>query len=453
MNLYSFLLILYFIFFVALAIRNLKWATYFIIFALPSYLIRFSLFYLPMTLLEMMVITLFIVAFIKTLKYKGIRSLKQIILNNKLQVINYKYLSILVGFFLLSATMATLVSPNLRAAAGIWKAYFIEPVLFLLVFVGVIKKDDFKNIFIIFSVNVLFLSLVAVYQKITGNFINNSFWAAQATRRVTGVFEYPNALALYLAPIIIMLVGYIIKLLKELNYKKFKEENKNYKQVLFIIYYCLVVVFGFLAIVFTRSKGALFGVVSGLVFYLVFYKKMRKYFVIILLLVFFLGFYGLQVGQINLKGASTVTGGDSISVRLDMWHETWQMLKKHFLMGAGLAGYQNAMQAYHHKHYIEIYLYPHNIILNFWSELGLVGLLSFLLIVSWFYFTGFVGLSYKYKQEDYGLILMAGMTTLLIHGLVDVPYFKNDLSILWWVLIALMLILYNKKTRTQEGLY
>jgi hypothetical protein len=27
---------------------------------------------------------------------------------------------------------------------------------------------------------------------------------------------------------------------------------------------------------------------------------------------------------------------------------------------------------------------------------------------------------------------------LLIHGLVDVPYFKNDLSLLFWLIVALI---------------
>jgi hypothetical protein len=33
---------------------------------------------------------------------------------------------------------------------------------------------------------------------------------------------------------------------------------------------------------------------------------------------------------------------------------------------------------------------------------------------------------------------------ILVHGLVDVPYFKNDLAVLFWMLIALT-------TRIDEG--
>ena len=69
-----------------------------------------------------------------------------------------------------------------------------------------------------------------------------------------------------------------------------------------------------------------------------------------------------------------------------MFQETLQMLEDHPIWGGGLANYQNAIQPYHHpSHVYEIYLYPHHFVLNFWTELGLLGMLSvFLLIVKYF---------------------------------------------------------------------
>ena len=32
------------------------------------------------------------------------------------------------------------------------------------------------------------------------------------------------------------------------------------------------------------------------------------------------------------------------------------------------------------------------------------------------------------------------MVVLLVHGLVDTPYFKNDLSVLFWLIIGLGII-------------
>jgi O-antigen ligase len=127
-----------------------------------------------------------------------------------------------------------------------------------------------------------------------------------------------------------------------------------------------------------------------------------------------------------------------------MWGETWQMLKDRPILGAGLAGYQQVVEPYHDKEYIEIYLYPHNVILNFWSEVGILGLLAFLGIVIWFYNKGFK------IRDNLSAMLMAGMLVILVHGLVDVPYFKNDLAILFWILVGGMAILNTAEIREIE---
>ena len=268
---YNVLLSTYFILFAALSCLRLNWAVYLIIFALPGYLIRFQIFGIPMTLLESMILILFLALAIKKSGNLEIRKLKQIIINHKLY-----YFIIL---FLSAATVSVFVSPDPRAALGIWKAYFIEPILFLLVFVSVIDKYKLKNVFLAFSSSAFLLSLIAIYQKITGNLISNSFWAAEATRRVTSVFEYPNALALYLPPIIILIIGFGIAQIK-------KVKNWNFNNYLFIIYHLLFVGIVVASTIFTKSKGAIIAILAGLIFYAIFYKNYRKYFISLLTIIF-----------------------------------------------------------------------------------------------------------------------------------------------------------------------
>ena len=430
---YNVLLSTYFILFAALSCLRLNWAVYLIIFALPGYLIRFQIFGIPMTLLESMILILFLALAIKKSGNLEIRKLKQIIINHKLY-----YFIIL---FLSAATVSVFVSPDPRAALGIWKAYFIEPILFLLVFVSVIDKYKLKNIFLAFSSSAFLLSLIAIYQKITGNLISNSFWAAEATRRVTSVFEYPNALALYLPPIIILIIGFGIAQIK-------KVKNWNFNNYLFIIYHLLFVGIVVASTIFTKSKGAIIAILAGLIFYAIFYKNYHKYFISLLTIIFIsLYLYIFIFGLPDLRGVATVDGGDSITTRINMWQETWAMLKDRPIFGAGLAGYQTIIAPYHQKNYIEIFLYPHNIFLTFWSEIGLLGLVVFLLIIAWFYKIGF-NKNLLVAHYPLPIVLMASMTTLLIHGLVDTPYFKNDLSVLFWLLIGSIIIL-NKKMATK----
>ena len=88
----------------------------------------------------------------------------------------------------------------------------------------------------------------------------------------------------------------------------------------------------------------------------------------------------------------------------------------------------------------EIYMYPHNIFLNFWSELGIFGALLFSWIIAKFLWqSGYFLIKEKDHLERYFVLgLAASMIALVVHGLVDVPYFKNDLAALFWVIIALL---------------
>jgi O-antigen ligase len=417
--------------------RNLKTGIFWLILTLPAYLIRFEIFNLPSTLLELNILILFAVFFIK--------HVKQIKLIEIFKTHNLFLVSCFL--FLVASIISIFISPNFISALGLWRAYFLEPILFLIVFVSVIKKSDFEIIFKILSWQILILSLFAIYQKFTGAFISNPFWAEEATRRVTSIFPYPNALALYLAPIIILLIGYLIKRftiqdLRFTNIKKLKFEFWNFL-------YLVSCILSLVAIYFTKSKGALIAILAGIIFYAFFYKGYRKIFTGILIIVILLSCYLIVSGKLNIFGDKTVEGGDSVSTRLEMWNETWQMLKTKPIFGAGLAGYQTAVAPFHVKDYIEIYLYPHNIILNFWTEIGLIGLLAFLGIIFWFFKQGFVlchpELGSGSRGKQINIILMSSMIVLLIHGLVDVPYFKNDLAILFWLIIGMMIIINNEK--------
>ena len=112
-------------------------------------------------------------------------------------------------------------------------------------------------------------------------------------------------------------------------------------------------------------------------------------------------------------------------------------MRQNWLLGAGLAGYQTALQPYHQNAFIEIFLYPHNIFLNFWSELGLAGMLAFMSFLAYL-----LTRLWRQKNPD-GLVqgLLLAFVALFIHGLVDVPYFRNDLSLLFFLLAAVSLSL------------
>ena len=79
----------------------------------------------------------------------------------------------------------------------------------------------------------------------------------------------------------------------------------------------------------------------------------------------------------------------------------------------------------------------YNLFLNFWTEIGLIGLSLFLL------FLVYIVCSLRNLFLEKNILawpLSLAWSTWFIHGLVDVPYFKNDLSILFFIFLALTLI-------------
>jgi len=155
-------------------------------------------------------------------------------------------------------------------------------------------------------------------------------------------------------------------------------------------------------------------------------------------------------------------------IRRQQWAETRKMLAGgRIITGAGLANYQMAVAPYHQEGIfvrdyndsdfqrkvvfnadyrrrvwqpLEIYLYPHNIFLNFWSELGLAGMLLFLWIIVKYFIISLKSVKSIKSERERALILglACAMIVIVVHGLVDAPYFKNDLAVLFWVLVGMM---------------
>ena len=442
---YGILISVFLILFAYFSWRNLLLATTFIVAFLPTYLIRFDVGPIPFTLLEGMILVLFGVWGMKTViadlslraqrseakQSPEVRGLLRRSLQSLLAMTPWNWL---IFLWLIVATVSIFISPNLHGAAGAWKAYFIEPILFLMVFLSVIKtKKDLKLIFYALGFSAIYISFFAIYQKFTGFAIPYP-WQEEAVRRVTSFYRFPNAVGLYLAPIVVLYAGLLFNKIQNTKYQILAT-----KSVFSIWYLVSGICLSLLAIIFAESEGAYAGILAGVFFLGIMIKKLRwptliftAIFAIIIISIPQLRNYTWR--QISFQE-------DSGKVRTEMWQETWEMLKDRPIAGAGLVGYQETFDAYHKARHIEIYLYPHNLFLNFWSELGLAGLMIFLLIIATFFYQLRVT-NYELRITNYAL--SAAMVALLVHGLVDAPYFKNDLSILFWLTIGVSILLTSK---------
>jgi hypothetical protein len=70
--------------------------------------------------------------------------------------------------------------------------------------------------------------------------------------------------------------------------------------------------------------------------------------------------------------------------------------------------------------------------LNFWLETGLLGLVCFALLIF------FSMKNYARKPSAIKLGASLFLISVIVHGMVDAPYFKNDLSVLFWFALTLI---------------
>ncbi len=404
---------------------NLAPAIQILLVLLPIYLLRFNLGPLPTTALEILLLLIF-AAWLWLYR----RDLKTR-LNNFIQPPLWRNLYFGAGLWLIAGLVAVGVNHFSLAALGLWRAYFLEPILLFVVIGDLLKRRKITPEKIIFSLNLsaLICAVWAISQPwLGGGMMSTEILNAPQVWRATGPFPQSNFLGLFLGPIIILGVGQIFK---------YKKANPR-----LALFYLATFLLSMVAIVMARSQGAALGVAAGLAsFGWTFNRKYRRQTIIIAIILLGLAFAVAPSRNYLIKRIEFQTLSEQL--RLNIWQGAADMIKTHPLLGVGLRGYQELAPKYQKFYYqpgtkilvsVETHPYPHDLFLAIWAELGLYGLLIFLLVIVQF----FLQLKQDKKLDHFlSISLMAAITTILVHGLVDTPYFKNDLAIIFWVVIAL----------------
>lgn len=474
------LIFFYILFYFVLCLKRLDWAILLLIILLPSYLIRFQIFGIPFTLLEVMILTSFFIWFFRYTRFKdfliGKYGVKDFLENRKeRQPYPFGWEIVLL---IILAFVAAGFSGFSQSALGIWKAYFFEPLLFYILVLNVFQSNpsasnriqapriSIEKAYWALGISALAVSVFAIYQKYTGAFIFNELWASEVTRRVTSFFQYPNAVGLFLGPIVLVLIGLTFQ--KITNNKL--QITKNFKKYKFeILLLTIIIILSLVSIYFAKSEGALAGVTAGLIVFGMFAGKKIRIAAIFGIILISLGIYAYAPAR-NFTYEKIILMDHSGQIRRAQWAETWEMLRDgRIIQGSGLANYQEVIMPYHIEGIfvkdifdpdfqrkvvfneefkkkawqpLEIYLYPHNLFLNFWTELGFFGMLIFVWIITKYLFLGirnyYLQIKYKKIINYTTLGLICAMVAVVVHGVVDVPYFKNDLSVIFWLLVALL---------------
>jgi len=325
----------------------------------------------------------------------------------------------LLGLGALSLTWAD----NFGVASRELRVVVLEAGLFYLllrVTAGKGKSFSYRLIVDALVAGAVVVSLIGLWQY----FVSGDVITAEGVRRVRALYGSPNNLALFLERGLPLLLALALW-------------GKNPRRR---VLYALAIPPVFATLFLTFSKGALF---IGFPVTLLFLGLMRGRRAVLLALA---ALAILAVALLPFLGAERFANTFDLAsgtafFRVKLWQSAVNMIADHPLTGIGL---DNFLYAYR-THYVlpeaadELNLsHPHNIVLDFWTRLGLGGAAVLLWLVVAFFRAGFHRYCCLPEGDDRTVVLglLASVAAALAHGLIDNAFFLVDLAFVFMLSLA-----------------
>jgi putative inorganic carbon (HCO3(-)) transporter len=372
----------------------------------PAYVGRFRVGVLPTTALEVAIGLTIGVFLIESLKRRAFPDWRS-------------PMTIPAIVFLIAGAISVVDAPSQLAALGVFRAYLLEPILIALVVLTAVRTSTQAKVIIVgFSVGATFLALADGATVLAGIKTNSLGGQLQAP---VAFYDASNAIALYLVPVIAVAGAIAL-------------HGSRRRLRAWLTIFCAL---ASAATILTLSRGgwaalALVGIGLAL-------THPRSKVLLIGLAVLVLVLALIPGIQRRVADGFQISAAGALNGRAQLWPNTLVMLDKNPLLGAGLSGFiarvESAVPGY-----VPLVMYPHNIVLNFWSETGLLGLVAFVACIGIAFWISWRG--WREGQPDWRPIhlgVLLAIVAILVHGLVDVPYFKNDLALEFWILVGLTL--------------
>lgn len=325
--------------------------------------------------------------------------------------------------FLLAGAVSVLVAPSKIAALGLYRAYLIEPIAFAFVLTHAVTSA--RRALLLLSGFALAGAVVGAANAIVVIAALHAHTYDVIQTPPVVIYTTANALALFLGPLIAVAASLFL-------YGPARAVRIGSGAFLLVAVPSMLLTF---------SRGGYLAMAAVAVGLAVshrhrFWLLAGTFVAGVLVALIPPIFHRISVEFQNV-GGTTFFGRAG---RLELWSATLQMLSHYPIFGAGLSGFADRVAPYWNANHPERFIDPHNIVLNFWVETGLLGLFAF----GWLLGVGF-RLSLQGWREGVSdwqpifLGILLAFLAIVVHGLVDVPYFKNDLSLEFWALTGILL--------------
>lgn len=295
--------------------------------------------------------------------------------NFKNNILNYKssYLYFLFLIYLIVNSFFA-IDIYLSLKASLFYLRFILLSLFIFSFFELNYKN-IKIFFYFFIITFFFICIDSIFQKIYGY---NFFGIKLASDiRLSGIFGTELILGSYLSRLSYFLLFFIY----------FYRENKKIKLITFIVHFL-----GFIVTIMTAEKNSIAIYLLSFVILLIFYKENIIKKIILIILIF-----GTMISTLhynpnikkrvidNFKNTISSSNYFIPNTHIEHYKTAFKMFKERPVFGHGLKSFRvKCKLEKFNSGPNSCSTHPHNIVLQFLSELGIVGLLFY--ILAFFYF-------------------------------------------------------------------
>jgi O-antigen ligase len=267
------------------------------------------------------------------------------------------------------------------------------------------------------------VSVLGLIQFLTGS----NLITAEGVYRVRGLYGSPNNLALFLGrtfPVALCLAAF--------------GRRRRWA-------YALAALPQLLALFLTLSRGALLVGLPAALLFIGIVRKGKTLWAMLGVIA------AVVAGLIPLAGTERIAslfraGEGTTFLRLNLWRSAWAMIRDHPLRGIGL---DNFLYEYRTRYILPTaweernLSHPHNILLDWWTRLGVLGLVALAWLLAAFFSTA--ARLYRHLADPtlraLALGLMASMVDFLAHGLVDNSFFLTDLALVFALTLGVVALL------------
>jgi putative inorganic carbon (HCO3(-)) transporter len=137
----------------------------------------------------------------------------------------------------------------------------------------------------------------------------------------------------------------------------------------------------------------------------------------------------------------TLPGLNSITTRQQYLNSSWQLIKLHPFLGSGWRSYGIASIPFT-ANTNGLSYFTHNSYLQIWTELGIIGLIVFLVFL-WMLCKDALALIGQEQEKNLWLVcaVIAGIGGCAVDNLFSYTMLKPQVALFWWVLCALLIVL------------